>query len=398
MKKAKVLGLIMEINPMHNGHKYFIEKAKSLVGATYTVCVISPSFTMRADTIITKKYDRCKMLLESGVDVVCEIPTIYEVNSSDFFAKSAIEILKKFNVTDICFGVENTNISDFDNLIDILNQESFNEIVKTNLKKGLSYSSSINKALIEIDKPHLAQLNSSPNNILALAYLKNIKSTNINSHLIQRINNNYYDESLNSSLIQSATSLRCQLENGNDISTYVPKFSFDVKYYDINKINERLLLLLKYKLQLTEKERLKEIHDLSEGIESRLISFSGEKSLDSFINSVITKRYSVNKVKRLIFNIVSENVNNINSTSDITTTYIRVLGFTTNGKKLISKLDKEVKSLIISNLKVLNDEKYKNDLALNFEYKVIKLYDLLVDDSTISDEYLFPIRIEGQNG
>ena len=43
----KILGIISEYNPFHNGHKYHIDKSKELTGAEAVVAVMSGSFVQR---------------------------------------------------------------------------------------------------------------------------------------------------------------------------------------------------------------------------------------------------------------------------------------------------------------------------------------------------------------
>ena len=106
----KVLGLIMEINPLHNGHIYFINQAKALTSPDITIIIMSSSFTMRGETMIMDKFSRTKLLLEKGADLVFELPFLSTVNSADLFGLNSVSILRDLNVTDISFGAELRNI------------------------------------------------------------------------------------------------------------------------------------------------------------------------------------------------------------------------------------------------------------------------------------------------
>ena len=44
----KIVGLITEYNPFHNGHLYHIQKAKEISGADAAVVVMSGNYVQRA--------------------------------------------------------------------------------------------------------------------------------------------------------------------------------------------------------------------------------------------------------------------------------------------------------------------------------------------------------------
>ena len=65
------------------------------------------NFTQRGNTSIVSKFEKAKMALLNGSDMVIELPTIYSISSSENFAYGAIKILKELNfVTHISFGIE----------------------------------------------------------------------------------------------------------------------------------------------------------------------------------------------------------------------------------------------------------------------------------------------------
>ena len=66
----KICGIVAEYNPFHNGHRYHIEKTRELYGATHIVAVMSGNFTQRGDVAIMDKFDRARIALNNGVDLV----------------------------------------------------------------------------------------------------------------------------------------------------------------------------------------------------------------------------------------------------------------------------------------------------------------------------------------
>lgn len=380
----KVLGLILEINPFHNGHKYFIDSAKKQDTYDYVIAVISTSFTMRGEVSVIDKFAKTSLLLDNGVDIVLELPIMKAVNSSDYFTYYSVDILSKMGVTDICFGSEAGEIEPLLKLNEITSSSSFNMDWKANIDKGLSYNQAATLALKTngVSEELINQF-VLPNNTLALGYISAIKKLNdkINIHTIKRIDNNYFDKDTEANKLASAMALRSKINNSEDISSFIPNYNYE--FLKENEVNEKLFNLLKYVLITDGTTSIKNRYMVSEGIENRMASFIDSNSFEEFINNVQTKRYNVSRIKRTVLHIVLNNSQSIGTTN----TYLRILGMNEFGKTYLSKLDKETKTLLISNIK--NE---KNNELLNIELKASKLYDLLTNKNTYMDEFKTPIR------
>lgn len=379
----KVLGLVLELNPYHNGHKYFIEKAKEIVKPDLTIGIISSSFMMRGDPMIMDKFSKTKILLNENIDLVVELPFISGVNNRDYFCNNSIEILKKFNITDLCFGAECENLNDLLNLVNLNYSDEFNNSIKKFLDKGFSYSTSANKAILELTNDiNLSNSFSMPNNTLAIGYLNAIKDTKIIPHVIKRIDNNYFDEEINDYSFNSATAIRNELKDNKNISSFIP--NYDYNFYNPLTLENNLYKLFQYKLLNPINTNIKGI---SEGIENRLLSFINEKNYNEFINSVVTKRYNLNKIKRLILYIlldIDKQYENNNFCY-----YLRVLGMNDIGKKHINSLNKDIKKEIITSFKNQDSE------LVNIELAATKLYGIITNNYDIyREEFNIPYRKE----
>lgn len=387
----KTLGLILELNPFHNGHKYFIEKAKEIVNPDTTIAIITSSFSMRGDIMVMDKFSKTNLLLDNGIDLVLELPFVLGTCSSDYFSYNAISILNSFNITHLAFGIEADNIDALVFLKNLTILDSYNITVKKYLDGGNSYTLATTKAIEEITgtNKYLNDFNL-PNNTLAISYLKAIDmiNPNINYIPVKRINNNYYDEEINSSLVQSASAIRKLIEDNRDYKDYVIDSSYS--YIDVAKAKDNIFFLLKSIFTLNDISYFNGILGVSEGIENRINSFINNKnSLDELTSAVQTKRYTINKIKRVLLNIlfnVRKETNDVNAYPK----YLRVLGFNNNGHDHISSLDKETKKIIITTLK------NKDDYISNLEKKVTMMYDLITNKNTIKNEYLIPIKKESE--
>ena len=382
----KVLGLILELNPFHNGHKYFIEQAKKEVNPDVTVAIITSSFSMRGEVSLIDKFTKADLCMQEGIDLVLELPFLYANNSADYFAYSAISILNAAGITDLAFGTCIDSIDKLQRIYQYTLSDSYNCLLKSFLDKGNSYPNSALKAFMEVcDDKELINNFTLPNNTLAISYLKAIDSVNksIIPHSIKRIDNMYYDKSLSNTSYTSATSLREALKKKEDISKYI-FYSYD--FVDEIEANNNLYQLLKYNLITKDVKAYENIASVNEGIENRLININDCKSYDSFLENAATKRYPLNRLKRLVLNILldtNKKYENMNSYLP----YLRILRTNDLGlkqiknKKCITNLSKAFKEI---------DDDLKE--ILDFELKVTKLYDLITNKNIYKEEFIFGVK------
>src|SRR5690554_4222360 len=287
----KVLGMVLELNPFHNGHKYFIDTAKEKINPNLTIAIISGNFSMRGEPMVIDKWERAKIALNYGIDIVIELPFLSSVNGADYFAYNAIKSLTGFKITDLAFGVELDNLTTLLKIKDILNSDIYNNTIKEFLSKGLSYPTSSFRAIGEITKDKEIIDNCTlPNNTLAISYLQALDKLNyeVNPVLIKRVGNEYYDEDVTGK-ISSATALRNLLMKGEDITNYTP----EVNYQYLNPVisDNNLLLILRYLFNINDIDYFKDIFGVSEGIENRI---------NSFINKVSTYEELIRSEERRV--------------------------------------------------------------------------------------------------
>lgn len=383
----KILGLILELNPYHNGHKYFIDEAIKKVNPDLVVAVISGNYTMRGEASVIDKFSKTELLLASGVDIVLELPFISAMNSADLFALNSLSILSKFKITDLAFGVELDNLDKLNKMKEIIDSDAYNEIVKEKLFLGLSYSASSYKALSElISDTEIINNFTLPNNTLGIQYLRSIDKLKkpIDIHLIKRINNNYYDK-FTTNKISSATSLRSLLEDDKDINDFIPNLDLNVKYINPKLIEDNIFYLLRYVFFNNDISFFQTIFGVSEGIENRISNFlTKSKTYKELIENVKTKRYTTNKIKRLLLHII---MNTNKDYQDKANYYLRLLGANDLGLTYINTLPKTTKSKITTSFKNLE----KDDLV-QIELKATKIYGLLTNQPDIYlNEYKTPI-------
>lgn len=354
----EIIGIIAEYNPFHNGHLYHINKIKEMYPDSLLILVLNGYFLERGNISILSKEDKTKIALEHQIDIVLELPFVYGTQSADTFAHESIKLLNKFNCTKLIFGSESNDITLLANIVQKQFEKEYDELVKSYLDQGLNYPTALAKAL------NIKEDIFKPNDLLGISYIKAIKNTNsiIKPETIKRTND-YHDLDSNETII-SADNIRNKIVNGDDIKPYLPT---NVISY-INEINlNKLFELLKVKI-ITEKD-LSIYLDVDEGIEYRLKKqITTVDNLNDFIDSIKTKRYTINKINRMLIHILiglTKTDKNI-----LEPDYLKILGFNDNGKKYI-------KSLKIK-------ENYKNTLVYHYELIASYLYSILTNTDTVN--------------
>lgn len=356
----KVLAIIAEFNPIHNGHIFLINQAIKKVKPDYIIILMSGNFTQQGNVAIYNKFVRSNLAIQNGADIVIELPTIYANSSAEYFATSSINLLSKLGiVTNIFFGVEDTNISILKSIVNkiIKSQDIINEKIKKNLKSGISYASARSNALKNILDEKEINIISKPNNILAIEYLKALK----------KFKSKIKPNSINILEGIKATNIRkdIELNNFEALKNKVPENTFKIVQNTKANFNDELFYMLKYKILVSNLNKIKNIYEVNEGLENKIIrSCYYSNTYEEMIKNIKSKRYVESKIKRIMINILLnidkdlfENLfkNNI--------TYAHVLSISKKGKKLLSEISKKSKIDVITSL---SQERIKN-LDINIQ-------------------------------
>lgn len=374
----KVLGIITEYNPMHNGHIYHLNESKKITSSDYTILVMSGSFTQTGNIAILDKFTRAKLAVENGVDLVIELPTIYATASSEYFSFGAVKLLQDLKIIDsLCFGSECENLDILNNISNVLIQKE-EEIWKDikNEDKNITFATARNNVLKKYLNDDEINEISKPNNILGIEYLKSLKKlkSNIKPYIIKRVSSNYNELALNNNEFNftSATSIRTAIKNNeiDKIQKYIPDNVFEALNKYKNSINSDLYDYIRLSISNMSLKDLSEINEITEGLENKIykeiINFS---DYDSFIKNIKSKRYIENKIKRIMINILLKiNKKDFNSIVVKAPTYAHILAMSPRATTLLSEISKCSKIPVITSL----SDTIIEDLDENI-HKMIKL-------------------------
>ena len=211
----KVLGIVSEYNPFHNGHLLHLAQSKKLTKSNYSVCIMTGNFSQRGDTSLVDKWTKAEMAIKNGIDLVIELPTIYSISSAENFADGAIKILENLGIINyLSFGSEIGDINILDEISEVLYQEpkEFTDLLSMELDRGISFPKARENALKLFlnNTRRYSNVLSNPNNILGIEYLKALKkyNSNIIPITIKRDTVEYNSLKPSSDGIASATAIR----------------------------------------------------------------------------------------------------------------------------------------------------------------------------------------------
>lgn len=367
----KVLGIIAEYNPFHNGHLYQIQEAKKQIGADYVVAVMSGNFVERGNTSLVNKWVKAKMALLNEVDLVIELPTIYSISSAENFAEGAVKILDSLKVVNsICFGTETSDMAALNNIANVLYNEpkEYTTMLEHELSRGISFPKARESAMMMYlnDIKRYANIMSGSNNILAIEYLKALKKlkSNMNPVGIQRKKVYYNDERIIDEFA-SSTAIRKLVakDQFNEIRKVMPPRAYMLMLDEIKRGNYVIDLVkfekeILYSLRKMTVEEIGDLQDVTEGLEHSIKKAANScNNLMDLINMIKTKRYTQTRIQRiLLYALLGVTKKDIEESKKIIP-YVRVLGLNVKGKELISDVAAINKKLnIITSVKKFMDE------------------------------------------
>ena len=373
----KAVGLVTEYNPFHNGHLYHLNKAMELTGADISVAVMSGDFVQRGEPAVLDKYTRTSMALNSGVNLVVELPVNYAVSSAESFAAGALKVLDYIKADSIAFGSESGDIERLSKLAHILcdNEDTLYKEISKYTANGISYAAARQKVVEKLTDKDTAAMLTSSNNILAVEYLKAIIKNNyaIKPYTLQRQGDSYNDTDIRSEYA-SATALRENLKADN-ISEYIPVkagliLSSNTNYIypdDITEVLFTRLLDILFASNYDKNvfiENVMQYPDVSKEIAGRLYKSAMDMitrtvpqrseskdnwafSFGSLCEHIKTKEVPLSRIKRALVRITL-GLDKKHMEKYANEPYIRVLGFDKKGQEYLSYIRKTVEVPLIT--------------------------------------------------
>lgn len=365
----KIVGLITEYNPFHNGHLYHMQKAKEITGADSVIAVMSGNYVQRGAPAIMPKHLRAEVALEAGIPLVLELPVCYASGSAEYFADGAISLFEKLGCIDsICFGSECGDYYLLEKVAHVTadEPEAYKQTLQDVLKQGLSFPLARQAALkAYFQDPSLDDILEQPNNILGIEYIKALylRKSPIGAYTIRRKISGYHDKELSPGYSSASAIRRLLAFAGNSVhlaseemydepglSEVLTRLEGQVPPSCIRSLEEThrvrypvyandFSLLFRYRLLTETRESLAGYLDMTEELANRMINHANDFiTFDQFCDLLKTRDMTYSRISRCLLHILL----NIR-TEDMTLykeeggcQYVRVLGFSKDGAKLLT--------------------------------------------------------------
>lgn len=420
----KIVGLITEYNPFHNGHLYHIEKAKEITKADAVIVVMSGNYVQRGAPAIMPKHLRAEVALEAGVDIVLELPVCYATGSAEYFAAGAISLFDQLNCVDsICFGSECGDYGLLERIAHIVADEpgEYKFSLQEALRKGISFPRARQMALKNYLKDDaLDDILEQPNNILGIEYIKALykSHSSIQSYTIKRMVSGYHDEHLTGTY-SSASAIRKLLDYASHsvhlegdgmfdepaLSEVLTRLEDQVPPSCIRMLEEMhrsrypiyandFSLLLKYKLLTESRDSLVKYKDITDDLANRIMNHANDFiTFDQFCDLLKTRDMTYTRISRSLFHILLNITNEdmICYQEKGYCQYAHILGFRKDAGKLLSHLKKNSQVPLITKLTQIEN---LNDTGLAMLEKDIFASNLY--ESIITNKFKMPFVNEYQ--
>lgn len=358
----RAVGIIAEYNPFHNGHAFQAKEARRLSGADCVIAVMSGHFTQRGEPAFVDKWTRALCAVESGVDLVIELPAVFAVRSAQYFATGGVQLLNRLCFVDaISFGAENPEINQLTKVADALDVPSVMHTRKMLMRTGASYAAALSETLKSYNVVE-EEFIRSPNNILGAEYIKAVKSYAplLRPLPVPRTGSDYHATNILGSIASAGAIRRALTEKEPDIvsiSKTIPEKAWihlteSMKNGwgppDISRLDALVIYLIRTSSFFT----LKMNPEISEGLEHRLIRAASHTStIHELMDALSCKRYPRSRFRRLLVHLLLGTTREMISEFDKSgPLYARILCSGEKGQKALKFLRKRSQIPLINKL------------------------------------------------
>lgn len=383
-----ILGLVTEYNPFHNGHLHHLRESQKISDADLTVAVMSGHLLQRGLPALIDKWTRAQMAVESGVDLIVELPTVFSCSSAESFAKGSMLLLHSLGAQTVCFGSESGAIAPFMSAAKILCEESplFKATLREHLNSGISFPDARSRALHET-LPKSLHISNAPNNTLGIEYCKAILAENLplNAVTIPRVAADYHSTEISGSIC-SATAIRKLVTDSPlpDFHSVMPPTAaalMDEAFRSGRVASEdRWLPIIRYLLRTFPENAAMGLSDCEHGLWNRMKAASDHaETYAALISDAKTRHYTLTRIQRTLAALL------LNLTKDVrdrhpAPRYIRVLGSSAAGRTHLRTLKKNNSLPIINNLARFSDSTPILQEMLDYDILATDLFTLSLKD------------------
>ena len=394
----KICGIIAEYNPLHNGHIYHIRETRRIGKVDFVVAIISGNFMQRGVPAILDKWTRGRLAVEAGsVDLVLEIPYFIATESAEYYAKGSIGILESLGVIDsVSFGSEKGSVEELKDIAKLLREEPFKYSDKLTeyIAEGMSFPKARERVVAEFLGDEYSKMLRLPNNILAVEYLKHIKS--MQAITIKRQGGYHADDA--GPEYPSATGIRKKiLDNKYDIvKNSVPREVYEEitnnSISGLSKSMKEYFNLIRTEIVKRNSSELENIQGITEGLENKIKKeIRYHDDYKEFVSSVKSKRYTMTAIERGLNHILmSIDKKEVEEAFENEMWYTRVLALNDRGAFVLKKAKEKAGIKILNNIN--KEEKlpelFKYDIMASDIYNIITGKDMYKNSDFVMKPYI----------
>ncbi len=387
------VGIIVEYNPFHNGHLHHLHEAKRVSGAPFAIAVMSGNFLQRGEPAIADKWSRAAMAVNSGVDLVIELPAVFSVRSAQYFAAGGVQLLKRLGiVSHICFGAETADVARLQQAAQALAQNNTIDALRQEMKTGRTYAASL-AAVLSANAGVDGQLLQSPNNLLAIEYLRAIAkyAPDIIPLAVPRIGAGYHDQRITAA-IASATAIRAHILQNSGLPPGSPAH-FAVPATCARQLNDLLASgkmpvtlasfssIILAKLRSMSLAEIAALPDVAEGLHNKISDAALQATTaQELLRYIKSKRYTLTRLQRIMVHaLIGTTRDKLLQFDQLGPLYARVLAFNDNGRKLLKALESQAAIPVITKTAHYLTSKQQRQSALS-PLQAMLAYDVAATD------------------
>lgn len=303
----RVVGIVTEFNPFHNGHALLLERAREAMGEdTAVVCCMSGDFVQRGEAAVWSKFARAEAAARCGADLVFELPLPWALSSAEGFARGGVGLLAALGVVDcLCFGSECGETEPLERAAEALLSPALAAELRRELESGIPFAAARQRALAAVTDEETARLVETPNNILAVEYIRAIYELSLDLGFMTVRREGAEHDGQGEGSIRSASELRSRIAAGKSCSGFMPDAALAVFEREAERgrgpvLMETLEPMLLARLRMLPDEEFSRLPDASEGLGNRLrAAVRDEPTLDGVLAAAKSKRYALSRIRRM---------------------------------------------------------------------------------------------------
>lgn len=232
-EELRILGIVAEYNPFHNGHAYQLRYAREVLHAHRILVVMSGAFTQRGTPALCDPVRRARAAVAAGADVVAELPVCVATADTPLFAQGAVDVLRAMGCNALLFGSECNDLPLLEKTARAMTDPRYWERFEAGLAQGedpnLARPAALRSVMPDAGTGRYAN---DPNNLLGIYYLCGLlrcpgPSLQVFTH--RRQGQGYLDEEIPthtrfasaSALRAAAEELACTLPSGPALAAAV---------------------------------------------------------------------------------------------------------------------------------------------------------------------------------